>query len=482
MQSAASGGEGAREPFLRSANGVFALSFLSLSVVWLVWWIGLYPGILSQDSLDQWAQALKFKFNNWHPYLYTLIMSGLSHLVRSPSLMGLLQIVLTAFVVSAIVRYAYVRGVKGSWVIVAVAVYALHPQFGSLSVTIWKDVLFSALLLAEAFLLYLIVSNAKDPAAEQAWWPYVVIGLIAGASATIRVNGAVNLVLPAVLLLISAASRKRIAVLAATGLVTYAFFGVVLFNAINVQPAFLQVDQLKLKMVGAIYRLSDPSKRLSAQERAVFEDMMPASVWRDAYTPRWSNDLYFKHFLLLPQVEQLTPQNISESRFYAEWTQAAYGAALHNPDVVLEDKVLQVGHFLGSYYHGASYLTDFKPNIGVLRQQGYPDVASVTPSTRFVGLRAFLLDVLKMSSANWLLGGLLWAVGWVVVADIAMLVYAARKRLKASVIFISFVLLNVVFVMAIAPASDYRYLYFAYLAVFVTPLLLAAELRDADIG
>ena len=125
--------------------------------------------------------------------------------------------------------------------------------------------------------------------------------------------------------------------------------------------------------------------------------------------------------------------------------------------------------------HGANYLTVFKPSIETLRRQGYPDVASVTPSTRFGDLRAFLVAVLKATTSNAVLGQLLWAVGWVIVAYIGLLIYAARKHLRASAVFIALILVNVVFVMAIAPASDYRYLYFAYLSVFVTPLLLLAE-------
>jgi hypothetical protein len=486
-----------------SPNAVFLTVFAALTGVWMVWWIGLYPGILSPDSLDQWAQALTFHFNNWHPYLYTLMLSGLAVSVRSPSLMGLLQIVVTAALIAAIARFAYARGVKGGWLAVVVAVYALHPQFGSLTVTIWKDVLFSALLLAEGFLVYLIVVRSSGTRAERGvsgtrasddtspspsykggfWWPYVLIGLIAGASVSIRVNGIVNLVLPAALLLLfSAAPRKRIAALAATGLVTYVFFGVMLFNALHVEPAFLQFDQLRLKFVGAIYHLSDPKTHLTAQERKVFEGMMPARVWSEAYTPKWSNDLYFKQFLLLPQVKALTPQNISSSRFYANWTHAADTAALHNPGIVLEDRILQAGWVLGTYYHAASFLTIYEPDLAELRHSGYPDVASITPPPRLRGLRSFLTRVLEVSSGNGVLGEVLWAPGWVIVAYIGMLVWGVRRRLGASVIFISFILLNALFVTAIAPASDYRYLYFANLAVFATPLLVAAEVRSLSSG
>jgi hypothetical protein len=67
------------------------------------------------------------------------------------------------------------------------------------------------------------------------------------------------------------------------------------------------------------------------------------------------------------------------------------------------------------------------------------------------------------------------------VAYLGMLLYAAVKKYRATLLFICFILLNVAFVIAVAPASDYRYLYFATLSVFVTPLLLMAEARGEPV-
>jgi hypothetical protein len=89
------------------------------------------------------------------------------------------------------------------------------------------------------------------------------------------------------------------------------------------------------------------------------------------------------------------------------------------------------------------------------------------------GVYSRLLDASDSGYVSWFL----WGMGWTVAAYTGMLVYTARHRLKGTMLFICFLLANLLFMMAITPATDYRYTYFMYLAVFVTPLLMLAELR-----
>jgi len=456
-------------------NLVFVGSFVALCAFWLLWWAALYPGVLSPDSIDQWEQARSFQFNSWHPYLYALILSGLGRLWNSPSTMGLLQVFVTALLISWIGRYALVSGVRIRWVLLCVAVYALHPQFGVYNSTIWKDVLFSTLLVAEAFLLYQVAAQRVE-----AWQPYVLLGVLAGVSVSLRVNGIINLVLPAALLLFSAVRRRWIVFMIVSALLGQVFFGVLLSRAVHVVPARFQMDQIRVKTVGAIYRLSRPAPSLSSEEAAVFESMMSRDLWYSAYSPSYSNELFFQHFLKLPEVQDLTVENLNQSGFYAEWKRAVVGAAIRNPGAIVRDKYLQFLYFAISRDVPLMNVNSVEIYGPKLREQAYPYLSAVLPSPRIPRLRAWCIQVIDVSSGGLILGQLLWAPGWGVIAYLAMLVYAALKKYTATVLYISFVLLNVVFVIVISPASDYRFLYFATLALFVTPLLLAAEAQGID--
>gem|GEM_PF-2629013 len=472
MNSSGSVDRGAPDPLRSSANRVFLSSLGVLWTSWFLWWLALYPGIMSADSLDQWAQAQSFQFNDWHPYLYALLLSGLKLIHFSPSMMGLLQILVTALLVAIIARYVRLKGVNWRWIVLVVAVYALYPQFGDYNVTIWKDVLFSVGLFAQAFLVYVIALDR-----DESWWPYVLLGFLAGLSVSLRANGVLNLVLPAALLLFSAVRRRRIVLVLVLAILTQVFFGVVLFNALHVRRNLLQMDQIRVKTVGAIYRLPESGPSLTAEQARVFESMMPPSIWASAYMPFYSNELFFDHFSKLPQVEALTLENAGRSPFYRDWKRAVIGAAMRNPGALLKDKYLQTLFFLLSPDWPGAYVTTQKVDEALLRQENYPNVESVLPWARFSGLRAFYTSVLVVTGDRGLLGQLFWAPGWVLLAYLGMLACAVWMKCRATLLYICAILGNVVFVIAVSPASDYRYLYFAALAVFVLPLLILAERR-----
>jgi hypothetical protein len=449
------------------ADRVFLASLATVSASWLTWWLAFYPGVLSPDSLEQWKQAQYFAFDNWHPYLYALILSGFKHITYDPSTMGLVQLGLTALLVSSIVRYAYTRGVRPVWLSLVVAAYALHPQFGEFNVTIWKDILFSISLFAQAFLTYLVITRRRD-----SWWPYVTIGLLAGMSVSLRTNGIVNLVLPAVLLLAAAADRRRVGALVLATMASLAFFSLFLFDALNVRPALLQTDQLRVKAIGAIY--SDPGATLTQEERQVFERIMPATVWKSAYDPGWANVLFFQYFQKQSDIRRLTSENIDDSRFYAEWKHAVTTAVLRNPIPVVRDKAVQARQMMAATEWPETYL---EIDAAALAREGYPRVESVKPWSRFRGLRSFYSRLVTVSSEG-RIGQLLWSPLPAILAYVAILLYAAKAKLRGTVAFASVVLLNLAFVIAVSPAADYRYTYFVYLSVFAAMLLTLAEVGE----
>lgn len=459
------------------AAAVGIASFTLLSAVYALWLLALYPGILTADSLNQWEQAQTFRFDNWHPYLYALIMAGLKHLWYSPSTMAVLQLVLTAFVVAAVTRFAFVRGVPLPVLALFAGAYALHPQIGLYSVTIWKDVLFGIIIIAEAALLFLLV----DRGGRAAWWPYLALGFLSGACVLIRFNGVLELVLPPLLLLAFRLDAKRVAVTFLVGLLTYGFFGVVLFRALHVGSPAIEIDQLKVKEVAAIYSSDRPN--LTDGQRAVFESMWPAATWRSEYSPLSSDGLFFGRFRYLKPIgNPHGARGVADPAFYERWNRAVAGAIVRNPSAVLLDKWRQARAML-TLADVAPAAAGRAPTNWVVEAGRYPRLDTVMPASRYPALQRLVMRYLAWSGRG-VQRRLLWTMLVPLAAYAAILAVAIARRLRATIAFVSFVLVNAAFTVAVSPASDRRYLYFCALAVFAAGLLayvdLLARQREAS--
>jgi hypothetical protein len=128
--------------------------FACSSAVYLWWLAGQWPGALSADSWDTWSRARTLRLEDWHPYVYVLYTTLLQQFLDSPAIMGLFQLLATAFVGSYVYYYAWRRGAPRWMVLAFFALFALSIPIGLLNVTLWKDVPFSICVILVSFVLF----------------------------------------------------------------------------------------------------------------------------------------------------------------------------------------------------------------------------------------------------------------------------------------------------------------------------------------
>jgi hypothetical protein len=167
----------------------------------LVWWLGWFPGFLSNDSIDQLGQVARFDFTNIHPISHTFSLWLVTRVWDNPGAVTLVQVLLLSGVVAYTARRLTQVGVpwwlSGS---TAVAVGAV-PMVAATVVTIWKDVPFSiAMLWAFAELLVM----ARD---RQHFWGGLTgplrLGTALGLMWVLRANGSITVVIVVVALAIA---------------------------------------------------------------------------------------------------------------------------------------------------------------------------------------------------------------------------------------------------------------------------------------
>ena len=163
---------------------VFALPMI---VVWVIYLLAFWPGMMSADSLAQWGQVLSGSFNDHHPAFHTFTIWLLTRLSQTPAIVALAQIIALALVVGAILAFIELLGVASVWVWAACLVFAISPVNGTMVITLWKDVPYSTAMLGFTYLILRLAQSKGNWIASVRSW--IVLGITAALAALFRHNG-----------------------------------------------------------------------------------------------------------------------------------------------------------------------------------------------------------------------------------------------------------------------------------------------------
>ena len=132
------------------------LVWLGFMVFYILWYLFNYPGIITLDTLDQLKQAADISpLNDHHPVLLTLLMRAVilpvekmtGSIQAGVGICSFLQMAVLTFVFALtyerILYYVNNRTLR-ALIFLAFAIYPVNSMY---SVTLWKDILFSACLL-----------------------------------------------------------------------------------------------------------------------------------------------------------------------------------------------------------------------------------------------------------------------------------------------------------------------------------------------
>jgi len=127
--------------------------------VWSLYLLAFWPGILSQDSIDQWGQMLQGHLIDKHPAFHTMLLWLITRLWLSPAAVALVQIALMAAIVGLGLAWLRSNGVPAwvTWVVCALVAGSLVN--GLMVVTLWKDILFT---ISDVALTLLVLSLVRS--------------------------------------------------------------------------------------------------------------------------------------------------------------------------------------------------------------------------------------------------------------------------------------------------------------------------------
>lgn len=276
--------------------------FLML-LFWLpfgVYLAGFWPGVMTFDSLSQWAQATgRLPWTDVHPALSTAGFWVASEL-GSPAILAGAQ---SFFLTWAIVSFASAVGDLGAplWAVLsACGAVLLAPSVGLFSVSLWKDVPYTAAILmlgAQVLRMMgaqLLLAGDDTVGGRNTLLDYLLVRAVlwAALASLLRQNG---LVVVLVVLAAVAVGFRHLRVRAGVALIALplAFLMVRFFvlPGMGVTPAKSSVLQETLAHEVAAYVRHTP-EQLTDDDWRVIDAIGQRTTWATAYDCRSADSLY----------------------------------------------------------------------------------------------------------------------------------------------------------------------------------------------
>lgn len=279
--------------FLRS-QAYWAKYALPCFVVWLMYWLAFFPGLLSPDSIDQWHQILGlWPINDSHPAFHTLLMWVITRLWLSPAVIAIVQMLamssLIGWGLACFARLGVPRVVLWS----VCGLFALSPVMGTMTISLWKDIPYSmSVLWLTLLILEIIVSRGEWLRSSR--WNIVLLGVALACVALFRHNGIlVSLGTIAIIAGVYRLCWKQILI---AFFVAASIYGVVrepLYNVVGVRRvADYLLYQVPVHQVAAVVAAGTP---LTSEERSILDKLFPIDKWGKAYACTSIHSIYYAH-------------------------------------------------------------------------------------------------------------------------------------------------------------------------------------------
>ncbi len=288
-----------RHPGQKRPTFVFLACLAATLVVWGLFFLRFYPGILTTDSLSQFQQILGlYPYSNHHPLAHSLFMKAFysigyalfGQVNSSVAFVSAIQMVLLSLLFSYVVFRLYSLGINRYLCLLVFLYFTAVPFQIMLSFSLWKDVLFGAIVLF--FSLNLWEISVLDLSRRQFITRLILLFLSGTGFCLFRSNGlyAFILLLGTVIFLTVKRNVKPVLLLSlAASLICSLIVLIPIYRAMDVIPADT-VEHLSIPLQ-QISRVIAEGKELTPDQYAFLEEFLPTSEIAEQYDPHISDNI-----------------------------------------------------------------------------------------------------------------------------------------------------------------------------------------------
>lgn len=175
-----------REPCTEGTGKAFGISWLLIVLSRIPAFLAYYPGIGAYDFTIQLEQIRELSYNEHHPLAHTLLIElfihlgeGLGNATVGIGLFALLQAVLLAAVLAGGIVLLRRRGIGRGWQIALLVLAMILPFHWYMSISITKDILFTAFFCLQLLLLCGLLEGTGEKVRLGLWDAgYVVASIL----------------------------------------------------------------------------------------------------------------------------------------------------------------------------------------------------------------------------------------------------------------------------------------------------------------
>lgn len=331
----------------KNKKRLFLISFMVIVIGWLPYFLTLYPGPLSPDSISQFKQVLSgfATLNDHHPILHTVFISIPYNLGYSifgtfnagVAFVSVTQIIIMALIFSKVVCFLNERHLPKKVIIGVLAFYAISPIFGYYSVAIWKDVIFGGLFVLFTLQIISLVEK-RNLLTKKDFINFAIISvlLIFFRNNTIYIY---MILFPFAILTFKKLKFK----MALTFILVIFFYFFVkgpVFDVLNIKKsASAEYIAMPLQMIG---RMTYKDVEFTKTEKNLIDSLMLIEDMKYAYNPRIADGIKFSNKFNLSSFDE------NKLEYFKLWLKLVY----KHPKIASEAYMIST---LGYWYPNISF-------------------------------------------------------------------------------------------------------------------------------
>ena len=314
-----------------SALKVGLWSSLSALLALSVCFIGFFPGGFPEDLADQIGQTISGQYNNWHPYVHTLILELLLSICDHIGFITFAQLVMFALLIGKTASIAYKCGVPARHAVLGSALFGFLPNNAMPNVSPLKDFMFTYALI---WCTLLLLELAVDLHQARRFGFMLQFALSLYFIKELRHNGVIALLfVAAFVVLITIKCWKTIRLRLFAGLLlALSMIGLSdgpLYHALDVAPNAVSPAVTMFCAVGSCVNKDKP---LSEETLEKLEAVMPLERWARLYSRFRGHDDY------IWGEEPVFDMNLTQFSL-AESFEIYFEALSKYPDIVIKDRL-----------------------------------------------------------------------------------------------------------------------------------------------
>jgi hypothetical protein len=445
-------------PYVRRADfksSLFAASLkyaITLGMVWGIYLLAYFPGMMSADSMVQWEQVLTGKFVDHHPAFHTFLLWLLTRFYLSPAIIAIAQILALALVAGLWFAFSESLGIRRWLIWLFTIVFAVIPVNGTMVNTLWKDIPYSIAVLG----LTLII--ARVVVTKGSWivslYARIILGVTTAMVMLLRHDG-LTLGVGALALLLVAYPYKWKSWLVSCLICAFLYFGIrgPIYNWVGVEKSStLSEASLSLYSIAA-YAI--PGSQT---------DLLVSSI--DFSSPNWSCSIGAN--LFPDKINTDLNRSISPVRI----------------TVNLLHRIPNILAFYGRCSRSLEWIV-WDPN-GEVRNASHvevlvdPNPYGIQPDSKIPALRAWISDWVTKTSHDTSLNWFIWRPAFFLYLNllVAAVLIIRNHNLRFGLLSVPILIQSITFTLILAE-PNFRYHYAVYLVSLISiPLLFSPTIME----